>query len=151
MNQAKPVQMQGKALGSGILPIIITPLVGKTQAALLDEVAAIFPKKSDLLEWRIDFFADIGDAQAVIASVQATRKAASDTPVLLIRRNVSEGRNPIPIAEPEVVTMCTQAYQARCVEMIDYELSNAPSTSRRTSKDCRASGSTSPTCAMRRE
>jgi 3-dehydroquinate dehydratase I len=126
MNQTRPIEVQGKPLGKGALPIIITPLVGKTREALLDEVAAIVPKKPDLLEWRIDFFADIGDAKAVIAGALAIRQAAHGIPVLLTRRNVTEGGNPIPIAEPAVVAMYVAACEARCVEIIDYELSNAP-------------------------
>jgi len=125
MNKIKPIQVQGRPLGGGKLPIIITPLVGKTQTAILDEVAAIVPKTPDLLEWRIDFFEAIGDTQAVVETAQAIRHAAGGIPVLLTRRNVSEGGVPIPIAEPAVVAMYTAACQARCVEMIDYELSNA--------------------------
>lgn len=142
MNQTRPIQVQGKPLGSGTLPIIITPLVGKTQAALLDEVAAIVPKKPDLLEWRIDFFADIGDASAVIATAQAIRKAAGGIPVLLTRRNVTEGGNPIPIAEAKVVAMYAQACQARCVEIIDYELSNALADLQRLREVSKANGIT---------
>ncbi len=124
MNQTKPILVQDKPLGGGVMPAIITPLVGKTQAAILDEVAAIIPKKPDLLEWRVDFFADIGDAQAVVATAQAIRQAAGGVPVLLTRRNVSEGGEKISIAEPAVVAMYAAACQARCVELIDYELSN---------------------------
>lgn len=126
MNQIKPIQVQGKPLGGGALPIIITPLVGKTQISILDEVTAIIPKNPDLLEWRIDFFEAIGDSRAVLETAQAIRQAAGGIPVLLTRRNVTEGGNPIPIAEAAVVEIYAVACQARCVEMIDYELSNAP-------------------------
>jgi 3-dehydroquinate dehydratase-1 len=126
MHMTRPIQVQGKVLGSGTLPIIITPLVGKSAEGLLGEVAAIVPKKPDLLEWRIDFFAAIGNAQAVIDTALAIRKAAGGIPVLLTRRNVSEGGNPIPIPEEAVVAMYVAACEARCVEIIDYELSNAP-------------------------
>ena len=125
MNQTKPIQLHGKTLGDGTLPIIITPLVGKTQAEILDEVEAIIPKKPDLLEWRIDFFEAIGDTKAVVETALAIRRAAGGIPVLMTRRNVTEGGVPIPIVEAEVVAMYTAACQARCVEMIDYELSNA--------------------------
>ena len=126
MNQVKPILVQGKPLGGGALPVIITPLVGATREAILDEVAAIVPKAPDLLEWRVDFFAAIGDPQAVIATALAIRQAAGGIPVLLTRRNVTEGGVPIPIVEREVVAMYVAACQARCVELIDYELSNAP-------------------------
>ena len=126
MKETRLIQVQGKPLGGGAFPVIITPLVGKTQAAILDEVAAIVPKKPDLLEWRIDFFEAIGDIPAVIDTALAIRKAAGGIPVLLTRRNVTEGGQPLAIDEKAVVAMYTAACQAKCVELIDYELSNAP-------------------------
>ena len=125
MQETRLIQVQGKPLAGGGLPAIITPLVGKTQADVLDEVAAIVPKKPDLLEWRIDFFEAIGDIPAVIDTALAIRKAAGGIPVLLTRRNVTEGGQHVPIAEPAVVAMYVAACKARCVELIDYELSNA--------------------------
>jgi 3-dehydroquinate dehydratase I len=121
----RPITVQGKPLGNGAMPAIITPLVGKTAAAILDEVAAITPKRPDLLEWRIDFFEAIGDVAAVVDAAQAIRAAANGIPVLLTRRNVTEGGQALAIAEPAVVAMYTAACQAKCVELIDYELSNA--------------------------
>jgi len=126
MKETKLIQVQGKPLGGGALPAIITPLVGKTQVAILEEVAAIAPKKPDLLEWRIDFFESIGDIPAVIDTALAIRRAAGGVPVLLTRRNVTEGGQPLTIDEPAVVAMYKAACQAKCVELIDYELSNKP-------------------------
>jgi 3-dehydroquinate dehydratase-1 len=124
--QPKLIAVNGKPLGGGGLPIIITPLVGNTKAAVLDEVAAIAPKKPDLLEWRIDFFEGIGNSGLVVETARAIRAASGGIPVLLTRRNTTEGGQPIAIAEPAVVAMYTEACRARCVELIDYELSNAP-------------------------
>ena len=126
MKETRLIQVQGKPLGGGTLPVIITPLVGKTQAAILEEVAAIVPKKPDLLEWRIDFFESIGDIPAVIDTALAIRRAAGGIPILLTRRNVTEGGQPLKIDESAVVAMYTAACNAKCVELIDYELSNAP-------------------------
>jgi 3-dehydroquinate dehydratase-1 len=78
-----------------------------------------------MLEWRIDFFEAIGDTARVVETACAIRAAAAGIPVLLTRRNVTEGGQPIPIAEPQVVAMYVAACEARCVELIDYELSNA--------------------------
>lgn len=124
MNQTKPLQMHGRPLAGGTLPAIITPLVGTTREAILDEVAAIVPKSPDLLEWRVDFFDAISDRQAVVDTALAIRAAAGGIPVLLTRRHASEGGSPIAIGEAQVVAMYAAACQARCVEMIDYELSN---------------------------
>ena len=109
MKETKLIAVQGKPLGNGVLPAIITPLVGKTQAAILEEVAAIVPKKPDLLEWRIDFFESIGDIPAVIDTALAIRRAAGGIPVLLTRRNETEGGQPLKIDEAAVVAMYTAA------------------------------------------
>ena len=66
-------------------------MVGRTREAIVDELAAIVPKGPDLLEWRIDFFEAIGDLARVVATARAIRAAAGGIPVLLTRRNVTEG------------------------------------------------------------
>jgi 3-dehydroquinate dehydratase-1 len=124
MKETRLIEVKGQPLGSGALPAIITPLVGQTRSEVLGEVAAIVPKRPDLLEWRIDFFQAIGDVAAVIDTALAIRATAGGVPVLLTRRNVSEGGQPLAIGEPAVVAMYRAACEARCVELIDYELSN---------------------------
>jgi 3-dehydroquinate dehydratase-1 len=126
MKETRLIEVKGKPLGGGALPAIITPLVGKTRAEVLGEVAAIVPKQPDLLEWRIDFFQAIGDVAAVIDTALAIRAAARGVPVLLTRRSASEGGQPLAIGEPAVVAMYRAACEAQCVELIDYELSNRP-------------------------
>lgn len=140
MKETKLIAVQGKPMGNGVLPAIITPLVGKTQAAILEEVAAIVPKKPDLLEWRIDFFESIGDIPAVIDTALAIRRAAGGIPVLLTRRNETEGGQPLKIDEAAVVAMYTAACNAKCVELIDYELSNAPADLKALREVSKASG-----------
>lgn len=125
MTTARRIQIAGRPIGGDTFPLIITPLVGSTRAAIADEVAAIVPKKPDMLEWRVDFFEAIGDSAAVIDTARAIRAAAGGIPVLLTRRNATEGGQPLAIDEQAVVAMYVAACEARCVELIDYELSNA--------------------------
>lgn len=126
MNNPRRIELNGRPVGDGAFPLIITPLVGSTSEAIAGELAAILPKKPDLLEWRVDFFAAIGDTARVVETARAIRAAAGGIPVLLTRRNASEGGQPIAIAESQVVAMYCAACEARCVELIDYELSNDP-------------------------
>lgn len=124
MIKHRSIQVQGRPLGGGALPIIITPLVGASRAAILEEVAAIAPKRPDLLEWRVDFFEDIGDAPQVIDTARAIRATSGGIPLLLTRRRSTEGGQGIAQGEPAVVEMYSEACRARCIELIDYELSN---------------------------
>jgi 3-dehydroquinate dehydratase-1 len=126
MTQSMPIQLHGRPIGTGAFPLIITPLVGRTAADLQRELQAILPKQPDMLEWRIDFFEGIADSAQVIDAARAIKRAAGAVPVLLTRRNATEGGQPIAMDEAAVVAMYVRACEAGCVDLIDYELSNAP-------------------------
>jgi 3-dehydroquinate dehydratase-1 len=125
MAQPTPIRLNGQPIGNGAFPAIITPLVGRTPADLMGELEAILPKEPDLLEWRIDFFDGIADTDSVIETARSIKRAAGSVPILLTRRNTTEGGQPIPIQEPAVVAMYSRACEAHCVDLIDFELSNA--------------------------
>lgn len=125
MNPVRPIVLHGEPLAGGALPAIITPLIGATRDELLDEVAVIVAQAPDVLEWRVDFFAELGDIGAVLDTARAIRCAAPGVPLLLTRRHVREGGNPIALDEAQVVALYAAACEARCVDLIDYELDNA--------------------------
>ena len=131
MNPAKPIQIHGQALAGGTLPAIIVPLVGATRREIIDEVAAVVVMSPDVLEWRVDHFAEIADAAAVVATARAIRLAAPGIPLLLTRRHLREGGQPIAVDEAQVVAMYVAACEARCVDLIDCELANAADDIRR--------------------
>jgi 3-dehydroquinate dehydratase-1 len=81
------IHLHGKPIAGGKLPLICTPLVGRTRDEVLAEVVAVLPKSPDLLEWQVDYFAGLGDAQVVIDTARAIRAAAGATPVLFTRRS----------------------------------------------------------------
>jgi 3-dehydroquinate dehydratase I len=125
MAQPRPIQLNGQPVGTGAFPLIITPLVGRAPSDLMAELDAILPKKPDMLEWRIDFFEGIADSDLVIETARRMKRAAGPVPILMTRRNTTEGGQPIPIPESAVVSMYCLACEARCIDLIDYELSNA--------------------------
>ena len=125
MAQPTPIRLNGQPIGTGAIPSIITPLVGRTPVDLMAELETILPKNPDLIEWRIDFFEGIADIDLVIETARRIKRSAGPVPILLTRRNTTEGGQPIPIQEPAVVAMYCRACEARCIDLIDYELSNA--------------------------
>ena len=50
----KPIELNGQPIAGGKLPLVCTPLVGRTLTALLVELAVVLPKQPDVLEWRVD-------------------------------------------------------------------------------------------------
>lgn len=120
--QAKPILVKGKPLAGGRLPAICAPLVGRTREQLLAEAQVVAAKQPDLLEWRIDFFAGIGDSSLVLETAAAIREAAAGLPLLVTRRSVREGGEPISLTEPQVVALYRALCEQRLAELIDVEM-----------------------------
>lgn len=119
------IHLRGKPIAHGALPLICTPLVGRTREAVRSELETLLPKKPELIEWRVDYFDGIGDTGLVIETAREIKAAAGDTPILFTRRSTREGGEKIGIQEPEVVKLYEAVCGAGCVDLIDCELSSA--------------------------
>jgi len=136
----KPIKLNGQPIIEGNRPLICTPLVGKDQAALLGELAVILPKKPDVIEWRVDFFAAIGDINEVLRAGQAIRTAAAGYPVIFTCRAAHEGGQVVPLDEAGLVALHAALCESRLVDFIDYELSNPAGPRERLRQVSRANG-----------
>jgi 3-dehydroquinate dehydratase-1 len=89
----------GVVLGPG-RPRVCVPLTGSTVEALTAEAAAIGADVADLVELRIDRFADVADEAAVRAAVAAVRTALdARLPILFTLRTAAEGGGAQPDTE----------------------------------------------------
>lgn len=122
MTKAKPITLHGKPLAGGVTPVICTPLVGGTRDELLAELAAVLPKQPGVIEWRVDYFAAIGDTDGVIDTARALKAACGPLPILFTRRTAREGGRNVSLSEPRVVQIYEAVCEAGCVDLIDYEL-----------------------------
>ncbi len=120
----KPIHLHGQPIGGQARPLICTPLVGRTPEAVLEELMVVLPKRPDLLEWRVDFFEAIGSAATVIEVAGRIKKAAGAIPVIFTCRSMKEGGERITLDNAAVVKLHGAVCAARCVDIIDYELSN---------------------------
>ncbi len=140
MSGPKLIHLRGQPLAGGALPLICTPLVGRTRDAVLAELATVLPKKPDLIEWRVDFFAGIGDTALVIDTARALKPGAGETPILFTRRSTLEGGEAIALVEADVVRLYEAVCAAGCVDMIDYEMCNDAALFARLRQASRAHG-----------
>jgi type I 3-dehydroquinase len=123
MIEAKPITLRGKPLAGGVTPVICTPLIGDSREELLAEVAAVLPMQPDVIEWRADYFAALADTDQVIDTARALKVASRGLPILFTCRAASEGGRIVSLSEPRVVQLYEAVSAARCVDLIDYELS----------------------------
>jgi 3-dehydroquinate dehydratase-1 len=124
----------------GRFPVICAPLVGHTRDRLFAEAKAVAAKQPDLLEWRVDFFEEIGDTAAVLATGARLREAAGAIPILFTRRRAIEGGEPITLTEPDVIDLYRAICAGGCVDMIDFEMSNDAQHVRQVREMSRAAG-----------
>jgi len=122
----KQILVGGKAIGRSGEPLICTPVVGRTRGAVLEELAALLPKAPDLIEWRVDFFEGFGDIAAVIDMAREIKVAAGDVPIIFACRTMGEGGSLSALNEADVLKMYVAACVSRCIDVIDYEMSNSP-------------------------
>jgi len=104
--------------------MICTPLVGATPEQLGTELDMVLPKQPDMLEWRVDFFHGIANSAEVVRMAQSIKAAAGGIPILFTRRSTREGGEPIGMSEDQVVAMYEAVCHAKCVDLIDFEMSN---------------------------
>jgi len=119
----KPILLHGQPIGGPSQPVICTPLVGRTAEAVLEELRVVLPKRPDVIEWRADWFGGVDDAAAVVQVASRLKAAAGGTPILFTCRAVGEGGEPVPIDVAGVVKLHAAVCAARCVDIIDCELS----------------------------
>ncbi|HET9763061.1 MAG TPA: type I 3-dehydroquinate dehydratase [Casimicrobiaceae bacterium] len=124
MAKAKPIALRGKLIAGGAMPVICTPLVGRTRDEVLAEMTAVLPKKPDVVEWRADFFAALADTELVVDTARALKAAADGVPLLFTRRTHEEGGERVALSEPRVVELYEAVCAARCADLVDYELSH---------------------------
>lgn len=97
------------------------PLVAKDREALLAEAAVAAEAHPDIVEWRVDYFRDIGKA---VNAGRALRKALPGVPILFTRRSAAEGGQKVSISEHAVVDLYGEVCAAGFADLVDYEMSN---------------------------
>lgn len=123
MNSGKLIDIRGRKLG-GETPLICSPLVGRSRERLLAEAAVVVAKKPDVIEWRVDYFENVGDTAAVLETGRALRRLLGDLPLIFTRRSVREGGEPIAIDDGAVVRLYDAVAASGLVDFLDFEMGN---------------------------
>ena len=124
--QPRSIVVRGRPLADGRLPAVCAPLVARSSGELLAETAAVAALQPDLLEWRLDFFGALADTAQVLAAARGLREAARGIPILLTRRSQREGGQAITLDEAQVLALYEAVARSGCVDLLDYEMDNAP-------------------------
>lgn len=86
----KAVKVRNLVIGEGI-PKICVPIVEKTKDEILQAAQDICKVPADLVEWRVDWFEQAFDIEAVKVVLAELRKVLGDMPLLFTFRTKAEG------------------------------------------------------------
>ncbi|WP_085994523.1 type I 3-dehydroquinate dehydratase [Oceanobacillus senegalensis] len=103
------------------MPKICVPMVGKTNEELREEAEYLSKMDIDLVEWRVDFYQDVENVEAVRDASVQIREILGGIPLLFTFRSAKEG------GEKEVgldyyATLNKAMIETKCMDMIDVEL-----------------------------
>ena len=89
-NGMKPVEIKGVRIGEG-MPKICVPIVARTEVETLEQAKQILQSKTDIVEWRVDWYEKGSDKECVKALLSQLRKEMENTPILFTFRTKAEG------------------------------------------------------------
>ena len=89
----KTVTVKDLVIGTGA-PKIIVSLMAKDIASVKSEALAYSEADFDILEWRVDHFADLSNVESVMAAAKILRETMPEKPLLFTFRSAKERRKP---------------------------------------------------------
>ncbi len=97
MPACKPLELRGRLLGAERTPLVCVPIVGRSVAALLEEISFLRAAGPDLIEWRADFLDAPADPRQWLAIATQLQAAAGEVPLIFTWRSVAEGGQSVTI------------------------------------------------------
>jgi len=121
--QSKVVVPVRNVVIGGEKPLVCLPLVAKTTTELLAEAELLVSLQPDLLEWRIDGFAQVGDVDSCLDAQKKLRAAIGDIPLIYTCRIDLEG-GMAKIDQDSRRALIEAAMAAGGIDLVDIELCN---------------------------
>jgi len=114
------VTVKNCVLGEGA-PKIIVPIVAPKREDILREAAGFHELSVDLVEWRIDWYEDVDQAEKVVDTAAALQDALGEIPLLVTFRTAAEGGERAIEAEDYAELMKAVCISGKA-DLIDVEL-----------------------------
>lgn len=115
----KRVTIDNVTIGQG-RPKIIVPIVGKTQAEVIQAAKEASKSSGDLVEWRIDFYEDVEKAGAVSELSKVVKQLVNKS-LLITFRTFEEGGER-ELSYEQYVALYQEIINEGHVDLLDIEL-----------------------------
>ena len=116
------LKVKNVTIGEGV-PKIIVPLVGVTKEQILEEAAIVKELQPDVVEWRVDWYEEVENLEAVKALIGELRSIYNEELLLFTFRSHKEGGNK-EISDDFYVELNQAAISTKNIDFVDVELFN---------------------------
>ena len=134
----KTVKIRNVEIGAGI-PKICVPIVGVTKEDILEQAKALQSLPVDVVEWRIDWFENVFDFEALKDTLTDLRAALGGLPLLMTFRTSKEGGEKAIDAEA-YAELNIRAAQTGLVDLVDVEVFTGDEIVSRIIREAHAAG-----------
>src|SRR5699024_12443851 len=115
------VKVRNVEFGTGC-PKIAVPITGKSSDDIIKQAETIMSSNNaDLIEWRIDFFDQVEDAEKLVETAKKLRQVMSEMPLLTTFRTHFEG-GVKKLSEEEYFDICRVLIKEKATDLLDLEL-----------------------------
>lgn len=116
----RTIKVKNITIGEGA-PKICVPMVGETVGQLIDEAKILKSNDLDVIEWRVDFFAEVENISKVLETLAEIRAILSEIPLVFTFRTAKEGGER-SLSQEAYKALNKAVIEARIVDIIDLEL-----------------------------
>lgn len=103
-------------------PKIAVLITGKSSNDIIKQAETImYSNNADLIEWRIDFFDQVEDAEKLVETAKKLRQVMSEMPLLTTFRTHFEG-GVKKLSEEEYFDICRVLIKEKATDLLDLEL-----------------------------
>ena len=117
MWMAEKITIKGKTIGAGT-PCICVPVTEETADSIIEEIKLLSEKKTDMIEWRMDWFSQVTNRYEVQQILKEVQPVLKDTILLLTFRSQRQGGH-MQLSSKEILDIYMNAAETGVPDMID--------------------------------
>lgn len=100
---------------------IAVPITDKSEIDILNKAFLINSSKADMVEWRVDFYEDVQNANKVLETLQNLRDIVTNKQIIFTLRTKYQGGN-IEVSQDYYMELNTRVSNSKYVDYIDIEM-----------------------------
>ncbi len=113
------IEIKGKKIGDG-MPCICVPVMEKEKEAIIAEIKCLAESTTDMIEWRVDAFADLKNYNAIRSIFEEVKPFLKEKIFLYTFRSKKQG-GCVAVDEDTLCDLHDLAAESGCVDLIDLE------------------------------